>query len=109
MTVNEALEQLIPGLVSIYGSFLDRVILYGSEARGTQTPESDVDIAIFLRAGTTKEMDDHMMDLIVDLGLACDRLLSPVNIDLAQFDEWKDILPFYQNIQKDGVILWQTA
>ena len=76
MSIDLALEKLIPGLQEIYGDLIDSVILYGSTARGTQTADSDVDVAILLRAGATKVMRDQMLDLVVDLELACGKVLS---------------------------------
>ncbi len=109
MSIDLALEKLIPGLQEIYGDLIDSVILYGSTARGTQTADSDVDVAILLRAGATKVMRDQMLDLVVDLELACGKVLSVLCIDYDKFAEWKDVLPFYKNIRKDGVVLWQAA
>ncbi len=109
MTIETALKELVPGLQNIYGDLIDSIVLYGSTARGTQTDESDVDVAILLHAGATKEMRDQMLDLVVDLELACGKVLSVLCIDYEKFTEWKDTLPFYQNIRKDGVVLWQAA
>ena len=109
MTVDHALEQLVPGLVDIYGDLIERIVLFGSTARGADTAESDVDIALFVRSDIPKEIEDRMLDLVVDLGLSCNKVLSVVNIDLDRFAEWKDSLPFYKNIQKDGVVLWRAA
>ena len=109
MSIDLALEKLIPWLQEIYGDLIDSVILYGSTARGTQTADSDVDVAILLRAGATKVMRDQMLDLVVDLELACGKVLSVLCIDYDKFAEWKDVLPFYKNIRKDGVVLWQAA
>ncbi len=36
-------------LDEIYGNRIDRVILFGSRARGDARPESDYDVAVFLR------------------------------------------------------------
>ena len=109
MTIDLALEKLIPGLQEIYGDLIDSVILYGSTARGIRTADSDVDVAILLRAGATKVMRDQMLDLVVDLELACGKVLSVLCIDYDKFAEWKDVLPFYKNIRKDDVVLWQAA
>lgn len=109
MTVDHALEQLVSGLVDIYGDLIERIVLFGSAARGADTAESDVDIALFVRSDIPKEIEDRMLDLVVDLGLSCNKVLSVVNIDLDRFAEWKDSLPFYKNIQKDGVVLWRAA
>lgn len=109
MTIEVALKELVPGLQRIYGDLIDSIVLYGSTARGTQTDESDVDVAILLHAGATKEMRAQMLDLVVDLELACGKVLSVLCIDYEKFAEWKDTLPFYKNIRKDGVVLWQAA
>ena len=109
MTIELALQELTPGLRRIYGDLIDSVILYGSTARGTQTDESDVDVAILLHPGTTKAMREKMLDLVVDLELACGRVLSVLCIDYEKFSEWKDTLPFYKNIREDGIVLWQAA
>ena len=37
------LQQFRTGLEAMYGERLDRVLLYGSRARGDAVPESDVD------------------------------------------------------------------
>ena len=49
------LEQLVVNLCKIYGDRLERVVLYGSYARGTQTAESDIDIALLLKSGHTEK------------------------------------------------------
>lgn len=109
MTIELALKEMIPGLRRIYGNLLESVILYGSTARGTRADDSDVDVAILLHSGATKEMREQMLDLVVDLELACGKVLSVLCIDYGKFAEWKDTLPFYRNIRKDGVVLWQAA
>ena len=109
VTIELALEKMIPGLQAIYGDLIDSVILYGSTARSTRTDDSDVDVAVFLHTGATREMREQMLDLVVDLELACGKVLSVLCIDYEKFTEWKDTLPFYKNIRKDGVVLWQAA
>lgn len=37
-------------LDEMYGERLDRVVLFGSRARGTAHPDSDYDVAIFLKS-----------------------------------------------------------
>ena len=45
----------------------------------------------------------------VNLELEYGKVLSVLCIDYDKFAEWKDVLPFYKNIRKDGVVLWQAA
>ena len=102
-------QQLIPKIVEIYGDLLVSVILYGSVARGTQTDESDIDIAVMLRNKENNEMKERMTDIIVDLELEHNKVLSILRIDYEKFKIWEDTMPFYKNMKKDGVILWQAA
>lgn len=44
------LRKLRAALDDAYGDRLERVVLFGSRARGEATPESDYDIAVFLKA-----------------------------------------------------------
>ena len=70
------------------------IILYGSVARGTQTEESDVDIAVIVKR-YMKDMHDKMIDLTVELELEYNKVLSVLIIDYDNFREWEDVLPFY--------------
>lgn len=102
-------SRLTKGLIEIYGDLLVSILLYGSVARGTQQEESDIDIALLMKPGSTKEMKDNMCNLIVDLELEYNEVLSVLHIDYDKFLEWENTMPFYKNMKNDGVILWQAA
>lgn len=102
-------EKLTKGLADIYGDLLVRILLYGSVARGTDDEESDIDIAVLLKPGETEEMGEKMLDLVVDLELEYNKVLSVLRIDYDKFKEWEDIMPFYKNVKKDGILLWPAA
>ena len=102
-------QQLIPEIVKIYGDLLVSVILYGSGARGTQTDESDIDIAVMLKSKENEDMKERMTDIIVDLELEYNKVLSVLRIDYEKFKIWEDTMPFYKNMKEDGIVLWQAA
>jgi predicted nucleotidyltransferase len=43
------LSRFRAALDQIYGDRLERVVLYGSRARGDERPDSDYDIAVFIK------------------------------------------------------------
>ena len=104
----EVFEKLIPGLLNIFHDSVSSIILYGSVARGAQTSESDVDIAVIVN-GYTKTMHDTMTDFVVDLELKYNKVLSVLLIDYDKFKEWENVMPFYKNVKKEGIQLWPAA
>jgi predicted nucleotidyltransferase len=55
---NPILKRFKTALDEIYGDRIDRVVLFGSRARGDAHPDSDYDIAVFLR-----DMPDRLAEL----------------------------------------------
>ena len=96
--------ELVPGLINIFHDSIISITLYGSVARGTQTE----DIAVIVKS-YTKEMHEMMTDLVVDLELEYNKVLSVILIDYDKFKEWENIMPFYKNVKKEGIVLWQAA
>lgn len=52
-------KELVDGILSIFGSQVIRIVLYGSVARGTNTVESDINIAFLLNGGLSKVTEDR--------------------------------------------------
>ena len=102
-------EELVRGLLGILAEQTVQIVLYGSTARGTDQPESDIDIAIFLTRRPDPRQEDLLSDLIVDLNLKYDKVFSVVDIDQETYLKWRTVAPFYQNVDKEGVVLWKAA
>jgi len=105
----KTISDMVTELRFIYGRSIAEVILYGSYARGTQTEESDVDVAVILVGKPTKKMTNAMIDCVSSYELICGKVLSVIDIDSEKYDQWKDVLPFYKNIRKEGIVLWKAA
>ena len=105
---DEMRRQLVLELSKIFGKSIEKIVLYGSVARGDDTPESDIDIAVILH-DYTKEMYNDMMECLVEMDSQYNKVFSVLLIDYDKFVYWEDIIPFYKNINKEGVILWKAA
>lgn len=101
--------ELVDGILRIMKSRVKSIILYGSVARGANTEESDIDIAILVRGMLDNESEDMLSELIVDLNLEYDKVFSVIDIEYEMFQKWENTIPFYQNINREGIILWEAA
>ena len=102
-------EELVRGLLRLFPEQAVQIVLYGSVARGTAEPDSDIDIALFLTGKPSSRQEDELSGLIVDLNLKYDKVFSVVDIDQQTFLKWRHITPFYQNVSREGIVLWKAA
>lgn len=102
-------SEFVKGILDIMADRLVSIILYGSVARGTNTEESDVDIALIMHGKLDFDTEDKLSDFIVDMNLKYDKVFSVIDIDIEHFRKWINALPFYQNVEKEGVVLWKAA
>ena len=99
------LSETAAGLREIFGDKLDSVILYGSYARGDYDEESDVDVMakLYLTADEIRAYRPRVSELASEIGLEYDVLLSIKLQDKEMYDRYFHLLPFYQNVAKDGI------
>jgi uncharacterized protein len=109
MLPNAMKEELVRGLLNIFSDNIVAIILYGSVARNENTLESDVDIAIVVKNNIDATTRERFITWAAEMDLRHDRVFSIVDILKENMDKWGNILPFYQNVQKEGVILWKAA
>lgn len=68
------LQELVRGILSVMQENIVQIILYGSVARGDQTEESDVDVALLVNGSLNPEMEERLSDFIVDMDLKYDKV-----------------------------------
>lgn len=104
-SLSQLLEEVYQHAVGEHGDKLDSVILYGSYARGEADPESDVDIMILVNEdrSTLAHHRYAWNQFGTVLDLKYDVLTSFHLQDAQSFNDWKETLPFYRNISREGV------
>ncbi len=86
----------------LYGKNLKRIILYGSFARNENTKDSDIDLLIVLEEIIQPGRElDRMVDIITDINLKYDSLLSIYPISEKNYLTLKS--PLLMNIRKEGL------
>lgn len=103
-----ALNQYVSKIKEIYGDMLQKVILYGSYARGDFDAESDVDIMILVSASDEEIIEKRLMvsDITYDVNDLHDTEIMPIVKNVDHFFRWVRAYPFYNNVINEGVELY---
>lgn len=88
-------------LVERFGGRLERVVLFGSRARGAGHEESDLDVLVLVRSLTPAERRD-VLDLAYDLEVVTSLPISPVVRDART---WTGRTAFGREILREGIAL----
>lgn len=102
------LAELAESLQKIYGDKLRTVVLYGSVARGTQTDDSDIDIMVLIDGNSDelRQYDEKLSEISTDFSLKYLKVLSVIDVSYREYEDWRDLSPFYRNVAEEGVILY---
>lgn len=106
--VLELLSRIQEELCKLFGDKLIDIILYGSYARLENTKDSDIDIMVLVdeKNNRLRQYEDHITDIMVDLSLEYDMVVSIISESYEVYKNYSDILPFFNNVKKEGVILY---
>lgn len=85
---------------------VDRIVLFGSVARGDADEESDVDLLILLKEQASLETRDRITSLILDINLEYGTNLSELIVDLETWNHGiPSVLPIHKTIEEQGIRL----
>ena len=89
-------------LEELYGGRLKGLILFGSAARGDDTPESDIDLLVLLDGPVNGSAEvRRIWHVLYPVQLECDRLISIMPADAESYRKGESAL--YENVLEEGV------
>ena len=98
-------SQLVDVYRNIYGDDIVEILIYGSYVRKEETDQSDVDIVAIVK-GNRLDLQKKLKivwDISADIGLENDVVVSPTVVPFDEFEKYREILPYYMNIEKEGI------
>ena len=103
LQADPVLKRFRSALDAMYGTRLERVVLFGSRARGDARADSDYDVAVFLRdlADRWPEMD-RLADLSTDI---LNETGAFIHATPYRAGAWNDRTPLMHEVRADGVDL----
>lgn len=103
--LNNITNELVRIYRNIYGDAIIKVLLYGSYARNDQNEQSDLDMVAIV-IGNRLELQQklkYVWEESAEIGLENDIVVSPTVIPYDEFEKYKTTLPYYMNIEKEGI------
>jgi predicted nucleotidyltransferase len=94
------LDRFRSAVAELYGDQLERVVLFGSRARGDFRPDSDYDVAVFVRQlggfwDEVRRLADVTTDILLDTG-------AVISAKPFRAESYNDTLPLMGEIRRDG-------
>jgi predicted nucleotidyltransferase len=78
------------------------IYLYGSKARGDDSPSSDWDFLILTSKDATEENKKEIRASLIDAELESEQVISTLIYSKSTWDNYKNTL-LYRNIKRDGI------
>lgn len=107
--INKIIDEFVKGAKEILGDRVKKIILYGSYARGDYNEGSDIDIMILtdLTDNEIAKYRDEIWDFAYDIECEYNFTvqLAPTLKNVDKYNTRINFMPFYKNVQKDGVVL----
>ncbi len=99
-----AIKEFHEKIKECYGDQLVKLILFGSWARKTATIESDIDLLVVLEGDIQPGREiDRMIDIITEIDLKYDTLISVIPIAREEYEERNS--PLLLNVRKEGIAI----
>lgn len=105
--VQKIINDFLKKVEAVLGNRLRKIILYGSYARGDYNKSSDIDIMILTDLNDTEieQYRNTISDIAFDMELETGFIISPLIKNIEKYNDRVDVIPFYMNVNKEGVIL----
>ncbi len=103
------LNKYIDEIKPIFGDGLKKVILYGSYARNDFDADSDIDIMLIIdgEEKNARRHNDLLTNIEVRINLENNVVLIPIIMNKEKFLKYENVIPFYRNVAREGVILYE--
>ncbi|MBI4319626.1 MAG: nucleotidyltransferase domain-containing protein [Chloroflexi bacterium] len=109
--VEEMLAETVNGLRAALGENLLQVTLYGSHARSTARPDSDIDVLVILRSRTPAE-EEIVSRVTYDVMWNHDfvYLVSVLVLNEEKYNRMVEKgYSLASNVEREGIVLWPKA
>lgn len=109
INISNVIDEFVRGVNEILGDRVKKIMLYGSYARGDYNKSSDIDIMI-LTDLSEEEIEAYRQKIYdfthdIEWDNNFDIMISPLIKNIDKYNNRINVVPFYMNVQKEGVVI----
>jgi predicted nucleotidyltransferase len=105
MRKKQAMQELKELLMKEFPDYIDKVIVFGSQARGSAEDYSDHDILVILKKSYDWKFKDRVYDITWEVDFKYDILTDIKLISKEDLDSIKGKQPFISDALRNGIVL----
>lgn len=105
MDKKKILKELKALLIESFSDYIDKVILFGSQALNTAKEYSDYDILVILKKDYDWQLEDSILSLCYEIDLEYDILTDVKLISRDELNTIKGKQPFILNALEHGLVV----
>ncbi len=106
--IDKIKRESVPLICDALGEDLEKIILYGSCARGDFSEDSDIDMALLTACDRmeSKKYNDIIAKVATEFAMKYLAVVNFVCLPKQEFEERKGWYPYFKNIDKEGELLY---
>ncbi len=86
--------------------YVDRIILFGSKARGDAEEYSDVDLLVLTNKTKTRNDREKLSEIAADINIDYGVALSCLYFNLSEWEQGDNVNPSLKdNVEKEGIVI----
>ncbi len=102
---SETLKEFVKRVKEKHGGRIEKIVLFGSYARGDYTRESDIDVLV-VTAEDSFKMQRMLSEIVTDILLETEEYVSVKVLSVEEYDFQERINSgFFRSVSKEGVVI----
>jgi len=104
----KALESFVNRVIEALGDKVIGLYLFGSSAKGTAKPESDIDVLVVYERGSRNVILDCVSEIAFDITCSVGKLIQPIIMARKDFERGVGASPFLWEVLVKGRVLYSA-
>jgi Predicted nucleotidyltransferases len=109
MNRKQIAKEFAGGVIKRFGDKIEKIILFGSVARGDHNKDSDIDVLVIVKEEPFK-MQRMISEIVINILLNKEEYISAKTLSVAEYEFQKKIdSGFFRSISKEGILIGRSG